>query len=116
MTLIGPVIKGLRAGSSLDLFRHLETRPSSFYDRVGRGAHHDPGNQRCRGSLRAAARFGHVGRRVRAGLFRHWPSLAIDVQLTLMLAAGPAILAMVTYFFRRKTRFLFRQTGKPCLT
>ena len=36
MTLIGPVIKDLR-DLRLDLFRHLETRPSSFYDRVAVG-------------------------------------------------------------------------------
>jgi len=36
MTLIGSVINGLR-DLRLDLFRHLETRPSSFYDRVAVG-------------------------------------------------------------------------------
>ena len=36
--------------------------------------------------------------------------LAIDVQLTLILLLALPILALVTALFRRKTRFLFRQT------
>src|SRR4030095_14364768 len=36
MTLVGAVINGLR-DLRLDLFRHLESRPSSFYDRVAVG-------------------------------------------------------------------------------
>ncbi len=36
MTLIGSVINGLR-DLRLDLFSHMETRPSSFYDRVAVG-------------------------------------------------------------------------------
>ena len=36
MTLIGAVVKGLRDLRN-DLFAHLETRPSSFYDRVAVG-------------------------------------------------------------------------------
>ena len=38
MTLIGAVVKGLRDLRN-DLFSHLETRPSSFYDRVAVGRH-----------------------------------------------------------------------------
>ena len=35
--------------------------------------------------------------------------LAIDVELTLLLLLALPVLALVTYYFRRTTRLLFRQ-------
>lgn len=108
MTLIGPVINGLR-DLRLDLFRHLETRPSSFYDRVA------VGRIMTRVTNDVEALF-ELLRGLGALIGEFVPffvalavMLAIDVRLTLILLMALPVLAVVTYYFRRKTRLLFRQ-------
>jgi ATP-binding cassette subfamily B protein len=109
MTLIGPVITGLR-DLRLDLFRHLETRPSSFYDRVAVGRIMTRVTNDVEALYELLRGLGTLVGEFVPFFVALAVMLAIDVQLTLMLLLALPILAMVTYFFRRKTRFLFRQT------
>ena len=109
MTLIGPVIKGLR-DLRLDLFRHLETRPSSFYDRVAVGRIMTRVTNDVEALYELLRGLGTLVGEFVPFFVALAVMLAIDVQLTLILLLALPILAMVTYFFRRKTRFLFRQT------
>ncbi len=107
LTLISSVIKGLR-DLRLDLFRHLETRPSSFYDRVAVGRvmtrvtnDIEALYELLRGIGTLIGEF--VPFFVALGIM-----LAIDVELTLILLLALPIMGTVTYFFRRATRQLFR--------
>ena len=109
MTLIGPVINGLR-DLRLDLFRHLETRPSSFYDRVAVGRIMTRVTNDVEALYELLRGLGTLVGEFVPFFVALAVMLAIDVQLTLMLLLALPILAMVTYFFRRKTRFLFRQS------
>jgi ATP-binding cassette subfamily B protein len=109
MTLIGPVINGLR-DLRLDLFRHLETRPSSFYDRVAVGRIMTRVTNDVEALYELLRGLGTLVGEFVPFFVALAVMLAIDAQLTLMLLLALPILAMVTYFFRRKTRFLFRQT------
>ncbi len=109
MTLIGPVINGLR-DLRLDLFRHLETRPSSFYDRVAVGRIMTRVTNDVEALYELLRGLGTLVGEFVPFFVALAVMLAIDVQLTLALLLALPILAMVTYLFRRKTRFLFRQT------
>lgn len=109
MTLIGPVINGLR-DLRLDLFRHLETRPSSFYDRVAVGRIMTRVTNDVEALYELLRGLGTLVGEFVPFFVALAVMLAIDAQLTAMLLMALPILAMVTYFFRRKTRFLFRQT------
>ena len=109
MTLIGPVINGLR-DLRLDLFRHLETRPSSFYDRVAVGRIMTRVTNDVEALYELLRGLGTLVGEFVPFFVALAVMLAIDAQLTAMLLMALPILAIVTYFFRRKTRFLFRQT------
>jgi ATP-binding cassette subfamily B protein len=107
LTLISSVINGLR-DLRLDLFSHLETRPSSFYDRVA------VGRIMTRVTNDVEALY-ELLRGVGTMIGEFVPffvalaiMLAVDVQLTLMLLAVLPIMGTVTYYFRRATRHLFR--------
>ena len=109
MALIGPVIKGLR-DLRLDLFRHLETRPSSFYDRVAVGRIMTRVTNDVEALYELLRGLGTLVGEFVPFFVALAVMLAIDVQLTLILLLALPILALVTALFRRKTRFLFRQT------
>lgn len=107
LTLISSVINALR-DLRLDLFRHLETRPSSFYDRVAVGRvmtrvtnDVEALYELLRGIGTLVGEF--VPFFVALGIM-----LAIDVQLTLILLLALPIMGTATYYFRRATRQLFR--------
>ncbi len=107
LTLISSVIKGLR-DLRLDLFRHLETRPASFYDRVAVGRvmtrvtnDVEALYELLRGIGTLVGEF--VPFFVALGIM-----LSVDVGLTLILLLALPIMGTVTYFFRRTTRQLFR--------
>lgn len=107
ITLISSVIKGLR-DLRMDLFRHLETRPSSFYDRVAVGRvmtrvtnDVEALYELLRGIGTLIGEF--VPFFVALGIM-----LAVDVQLTLILLLALPVMGTVTFFFRRTTRALFR--------
>lgn len=109
MTLIGPVINGLK-DLRLDLFRHLETRPSSFYDRVAVGRIMTRVTNDVEALYELLRGLGTLVGEFVPFFVALAVMLAIDVQLTLILLLALPILALVTALFRRKTRFLFRQT------
>lgn len=107
LTLISAVIKGLR-DLRLDLFRHLETRPASFYDRVAVGRvmtrvtnDVEALYELLRGIGTLIGEF--VPFFVALGIM-----LAVDVQLTLILLLAMPAMGAATYLFRRTTRSLFR--------
>ncbi len=107
MTLITSVIKGLR-DLGLDLFRHLETRPSSFYDRVAVGRvmtrvtnDVEALYELLRGMGTLIGEF--VPFFVALGIM-----LALDAKLTGLLLLALPIMGAATVFFRRATRHLFR--------
>ena len=107
MTLITSVIKGLR-DLRLDLFRHLETRPSSFYDRVAVGRvmtrvtnDVEALYELLRGMGTLIGEF--VPFFVALGIM-----LAVDARLTGILLLALPIMGAATVFFRRATRQLFR--------
>ncbi len=107
MTLIRAVINGLR-DLRLDLFRHLETRPSSFYDRVAVGRvmtrvtnDIEALYELLRGIGTLIGEF--VPFFVALGIM-----LAVDVKLTLILLLGLPVMGTITYFFRRLSQQLFR--------
>ncbi len=108
MTLISAVIKGLR-DLRLDLFTHLETRPSSFYDRVA------VGRVMTRVVNDVEALF-ELLRGLGALIGEFVPffvaltvMFAIDAELTLILLLVLPVLGVATYYFRSLTRHLFRQ-------
>ena len=108
MALIGAVINGLR-DLRLDLFSHLETRPASFYDRVAVGRIMTRVTNDIEALYELLRGLGTLIGEFVPFFVALGVMLAIDVELTLMLLLALPILATVTYYFRRKTRFLFRQ-------
>jgi len=107
ITLVSAVVNGLR-DLRLDLFRHLETRPAAFYDRVAVGRvmtrvtnDIEALYELLRGLGTLIGEF--VPFFVALGIM-----LAIDVQLTLILLLALPVMGSVTFLFRRATRELFR--------
>ena len=107
LTLASAVTRSLR-DLRLDLFRHLETRPASFYDRVAVGRvmtrvtnDIEALFELVRGTSTLVGEF--VPFFIALGIM-----LSIDVELTLWLLLAMPIMAVVTYYFRRSTRTLFR--------
>jgi len=108
MTLIGAVINGLR-DLRMDLFRHLETRPSSFYDRVAVGRVMTRVTNDVEALYEMLRGIGGLVGEFVPFFVALTVMLAVDVQLTLILLMVLPLLAVVTLYFRRITRHLFRQ-------
>ncbi len=108
MTLIGAVIRGLR-DLRRDLFVHLETRPSSFYDRVAVGRVMTRVTNDVEALYELLRGLGTLIGEFVPFFVALTVMLAIDVQLTLVLLLALPILGVVTYYFRRLTRELFRK-------
>ena len=108
MTLIQAVINGLR-DLRLDLFSHLETRPSSFFDRVAVGRIMTRVTNDVEALYELLRGLGTLIGEFVPFFVALAVMLAIDVQLTLLLLLALPVLALVTYYFRRSTRLLFRQ-------
>ena len=108
MTLIGAVINGLR-DLRRDLFIHLETRPSSFYDRVAVGRVMTRVTNDVEALYELLRGLGSLIGEFVPFFVALGVMLIIDVQLTLMLLIALPVLGLVTYYFRRTTRHLFRQ-------
>lgn len=115
MTLIASVINGLR-DLRLDLFRHLETRPSSFYDRVAVGRIMTRVTNDIEALYELLRGLGTLIGEFVPFFVALGVMLAIDTELTLMLLMALPLLAVVTYYFRRSTRFLFRQVRQTLST
>lgn len=107
MTLISSVINGLR-DLRQDLFRHLETRPSSFYDRVAVGRVMTRATNDVEALYELLRGIGTLVGEFVPFFVALTIMLAIDVQLTLILLLVLPVMGSITYFFRQATRQLFR--------
>jgi len=108
MTLIGAVIRGLR-DLRRDLFAHLETRPSSFYDRVAVGRVMTRVTNDIEALFELLRGLGTLIGEFVPFFVALTVMLAINVELTLILLLALPILGLATFYFRRATRHLFRQ-------
>jgi len=108
LTLISSVINGLR-DLRLDLFRHLETRPSSFYDRVAVGRIMTRVTNDIEALYELLRGIGSLIGEFVPFFVALSIMLAIDVQLTLMLLLVLPIMGSATAYFRRATQQLFRK-------
>lgn len=108
MTLISSVVNGLR-DLRRDLFVHLETRPSSFFDRVAVGRVMTRVTNDIEALYELLRGLGSLIGEFLPFFIALTVMLAIDVQLTLLLLLVIPILGIATYYFRRLTRRLFRQ-------
>ncbi len=107
VTLVSSVINGLR-DLRLDLFRHLETRPSSFFDRVAVGRVMTRVTNDIEALYELLRGIGSLVGEFVPFFVALAIMLAIDVNLTLMLLLALPVLGTVTLIFRRATRHLFR--------
>jgi len=107
LTLISSVVNGLR-DLRLDLFRHLETRPSSFYDRVAVGRVMTRVTNDIEALYELLRGLGSLIGEFIPFFVALGIMLAIDVRLTLMLLLALPVMGAVTFYFRRVTRKLFR--------
>jgi ATP-binding cassette subfamily B multidrug efflux pump len=107
LTLISSVINGLR-DLRLDLFRHLETRPSSFYDRVAVGRVMTRVTNDIEALYELLRGIGSLIGEFVPFFVALIIMLAIDVELTLLMLLVLPVMGTVTFYFRRATRKLFR--------
>lgn len=107
VTLISSVINGLR-DLRQDLFRHLETRPASFYDRVAVGRVMTRVTNDIEALFELLRGLGTLVGEFVPFFVALGIMLAIDLELTLILLCALPIMGGVTYFFRAATRKLFR--------
>ncbi|MEX0942573.1 MAG: ABC transporter ATP-binding protein [Pseudomonadales bacterium] len=107
ITFAKTVLHSLR-DMRLDLFAHMENRPSSFYDKVAVGRI----MTRITNDVQALFEL-LMGMGMLIGEFVPFflalgIMLAIDVELTLYLLIAIPVFALITYFFRMATRKVFR--------
>jgi ATP-binding cassette, subfamily B, multidrug efflux pump len=107
LTLIRAVINGLR-DLRLDLFRHLETRPSSFYDRVAVGRIMTRVTNDVEALYELLRGIGTLIGEFVPFFVALVIMLAVDVKLTVIMLLAMPIMGGVTYTFQRITRQLFR--------
>ncbi|MDA1075535.1 MAG: ABC transporter ATP-binding protein, partial [Proteobacteria bacterium] len=107
LTLTSSVINGLR-DLRLDLFRHLETRPSSFYDRVAVGRVMTRVTNDIEALYELLRGLGTLIGELVPFFVALLIMLAVDVKLTLYLLLALPLMGAVTFFFRRATRLIFR--------
>ncbi|RMH68010.1 MAG: ABC transporter ATP-binding protein, partial [Bacteroidetes bacterium] len=108
MTLISSVVRGLR-DLRRDLFTHLETRPSSFYDRVAVGRVMTRVTNDVEALYELLRGIGTLIGEFVPFFVALAIMLAIDVELTLILLLVLPVMGTVTALFRRATRQLFRR-------
>ena len=108
MTLIGAVVKGLRDLRN-DLFAHLETRPSSFYDRVAVGRIMTRVTNDVEALYELLRGLGTLIGEFVPFLVALTVMFAINTELTITLLIALPLLTIVTFYFRSITRKLFRQ-------
>ena len=108
MKLTEGVLNGLR-DLRRDLFAHLLSRPSSFYDRVNVGRVMTRVTNDIEALFESFRGLGSLLGEFVPFLVALVIILSIDFQLTLLLMCVLPIVALVTALFRRKTRELFRR-------
>ena len=107
MTLAGAIINGLR-DLRQDLFRHLETRPSSFYDKVPVGRIMTRVTNDVEALYEMLRGMGSLVGEFVPFLVALIIMFSTSVKLTLILLALVPIAGVATYFFRRASREVFR--------
>lgn len=107
LTLASSVTKSLR-DLRLDLFSHLETRPSSFYDRVAVGRVMTRVTNDIEALYELLRGVGTLVGEFVPFFVALAIMLAVDVELTVILLLALPIMGTATYWFRRATRKLFR--------
>ena len=107
MTLTQSVIKGLR-DLRLDLFRHLETRPAAFYDRVAVGRVMTRVTNDVEALYELLRGIGSLIGEFVPFLVALLIMLSVDSALTGLLLLALPVMAAATIVFRRATGKLFR--------
>lgn len=107
MTLTRTVINGLR-DLRHDLFKHLETRPFTFYDNVAVGRVMTRVTNDVESLYELLRGLGSLVGELMPFFFALAVMLAIDIEMSLILMLYLPILVVVTFVFRRYTRRLFR--------
>lgn len=108
MTLITSVINGLR-DLRRDLFKHLETRPSSFYDRVAVGRVMTRVTNDIETLYELLRGLGSLIGEFVPFFVALVIMFSVNAKLTLILMIALPIMATATFYFRRVTRTLFRR-------
>jgi ATP-binding cassette subfamily B multidrug efflux pump len=107
LTLVRAIVNGLR-DLRQDLFSHMETRPSSFYDRVPVGRI----MTRVTNDIEALYEMLRGMGSLVGEFLPFFVALAImlstSVKLTLILLLLVPVVGLATYFFRRATQEVFR--------
>ena len=115
MTLIGAVVNGLKDLRN-DLFAHLETRPSSFYDRVAVGRIMTRVTNDVEALYELLRGLGTLVGEFVPFLVALIVMFAINPELTFTLLLALPLLTAVTFYFRSITRRLFRQVRQTVST
>ena len=108
MTLTASVINGLR-DLRLDLFRHLETRPFAFYDRVAVGRVMTRVTNDIEALFELLRGVGTLVGEFVPFFVALVVLFAVNVKLTLLLLLVVPVMGFVTILFRRITQKLFRE-------
>ena len=107
LTLSSSIVNSLR-DLRHDLFAHLETRPSSFFDRVAVGRVLTRVTNDVEALYEALRGLGTLLGEFVPFFVALIIMFSASVKLTLILLAALPLVGIVTYFFRRATRQLFR--------
>lgn len=107
LTLSSSIVKSLR-DLRHDLFAHLETRPSSFFDRVAVGRVLTRVTNDIEALYEALRGLGTLLGEFVPFFVALIIMFSASVKLTLILLAALPLVGITTYFFRRATRQLFR--------
>ena len=107
MTLVNSVINALR-DLRQDLFEHLETRPSSFFDRVAVGRIMTRVTNDVEALYELLRGLGTLIGEFVPFLVALIIMLAVDIKMTGILMLAIPIIALATYWFRQQTGSLFR--------
>ncbi len=108
LTLVSAIVKALR-DLRQDLFAHLETRPSSFYDRVPVGRVMTRVTNDIEALYEMLRGLGSLVGEFVPFLVALIIMLSTSVKLTLILLALVPLVGIATFFFRRATREIFRR-------
>jgi ATP-binding cassette subfamily B protein len=107
MTLTSSIVAGLR-DLRHDLFRHLETRPASFFDRVAVGRVMTRVTNDVEALYEMLRGMGTLVGEFVPFFVALIVMFAVSPEITLCLLLAVPVLAVVTHYFRERTRYLFR--------
>ena len=107
LTLVGAIVKSLR-DLRQDLFRHMEMRPSSFYDKVPVGRIMTRVTNDVEALYEMLRGLGSLIGEFVPFFVALIIMLSTSVELTLILLLLVPVVGLTTFFFRRATREVFR--------